>query len=162
MGQAQADYSSIARVIELNDATTYCHAIAKCQQATEKAVKAVVRSLGMQVGRKHDVLRLVDAILLAPGPRSRGRMMAHVRGLFGPQIRADIQAIDRLAPKYPAPGQHPQRNTEYPYQEANGDWRYPALAKSFSREEFDRFRAAAHRVVMGAARIVSAVARTGI
>jgi HEPN domain-containing protein len=43
--QAQKDRESAERVLDLKDGSTFCQAIAKSQQAVEKAVKALAAAL---------------------------------------------------------------------------------------------------------------------
>jgi HEPN domain-containing protein len=43
--QAQSDRESAERVLDLGDEPTFCHGIAKFQQAVEKSIKALVAAL---------------------------------------------------------------------------------------------------------------------
>jgi HEPN domain-containing protein len=43
--QAESDLLCAGRVLDPNDATTFCHSIAKCQQSVEKSIKALVAAL---------------------------------------------------------------------------------------------------------------------
>ena len=51
------------------------------------------------------------------------------------------------------------RRPGYPFQDAQGQWTYPAAEGVFSPDEVQQFRALAYRVLDGAGRIVSAIRR---
>jgi hypothetical protein len=83
-----------------------------------------------------------------------------LQAVLNQDTRDGIRDLDALAPRAPAPGERPRRNTEYPYHDAEGKWTYPAADATFSREEVERFRLLAYRIVDNAARLVSAIRRT--
>lgn len=154
LGQAGSDYESIERALILDDPRTYCHAIAKCQQAVEKSVKGLARAAGMMVGPRHPVLQTVEAVIrLAQTPTYRD-VVGRLRKFFSANIRNDILALDRLAPSLPA-----HRNTEYPFPLPDGSWTFPGQPDVFSRSDLDRFRALAYRVLAECQRFVSALER---
>lgn len=158
LSQAMADRHAAERfAVQEHDR---CHAIAKWQQTVEKAVKAIVSALhdrgtlGSGVRARHDVERYVAALVRLPRAAGNRTIQQLLHGLLDQNTRAAINALDALTPRHP-----PQRNTEYPFQDATGQWTYPAAHGIFSTEEAQRFRALAHRVLAGAGRIVSAIRR---
>jgi hypothetical protein len=80
-------------------------------------------------------------------------------GLLNPSVRDGIAAIDALAPRWPAPGERPGRNTEYPFVNPDDDWTFPAAGATFSRKEVDRFRQLTYVVLAGVGRVISAIRR---
>src|SRR5205807_1888383 len=98
--------------------------------------------------------RYVGALIRLPRTSGNRTIQQLLHGLLDQNTRAGIRALDGLAPQFP-----PQRNTEYPFQDPNGQWTYPAAEGVFSPEEIRHYRALAHRVLDGAGRIVSAIRR---
>jgi hypothetical protein len=163
--QAQKDEESVKRVLDLKDRTTFCHAIAKSQQAVEKSVKALVAALrdckgfGVAIGWTHPVERFMSFLIRLAHSGGKDRaIQSIIHGLFNEKTRGDVRALDRLAPRRPPTGSLPGVNTEYPFVK-NGEWRAPADPDIFSRRDVDRFRALASRIVQGCARIISAIER---
>lgn len=158
--QAKADRKAAERFVEDDAGTGRCHAIAKWQQTVEKAIKSIVAALhqagilGAGYYPRHDVERYVGALIRLPRQPGHQTVQSKLHGLLDQQTRAGIRALDGLAPRRPA-----GRNTEYPFQDDMGQWTYPAAPGVFSEEEVGRFRELAHRVLEGAARIVSALRR---
>lgn len=150
--QAQSDFVCATAILKLDQATTYCHAIAKYQQAIEKSIKAVISKKGGNIGKNHAVRKHVDGLLRVTRP-SHGALGIDksLHKIFAPEILRGIAEIDQLAPKYPTVGQPFPRNTEYPF-EINGGWTYPAANGSFSRAETEKFRNVAYQVVESCAR----------
>jgi len=142
-----------------------CHSIAKHQQTVEKSVKAIVAALSergiirVATGFRHTVERLVSALVHLPHSPGNKDLQGRIHGLLNEHHRAEIDALCLLAPKRPDPGQLARRNTEYPYQNADGSWRAPADDGSFREAEVDRFRRLAYRIHGGSCRIVSAASR---
>lgn len=163
--QAQNDRQSAEQVLELGDSSTFCHTIAKSQQAVEKSIKGLVaalrdlRGIGVEIGWAHSVewfMRVLTRL-----PRSNGAnqdIQARLRALFDETTRGSIRALERFAPRRPPPGMPPGRNTEYPFFD-EGVWRAPVDSGTFSRTDVDRFRAVASKVVQGCARAISAIER---
>jgi hypothetical protein len=158
--QASADQQAAERFVADEHGTGRCHAIAKWQQTVEKAVKALVSVLHdaaiLSAGPRprHDVERYVGMLIRLPRSASNRTIQNHLHRLLDQNTRSGIRALDSLAPQLP-----PRRNTEYPFQDADGQWTYPAAPSVFSQNEVEQFRALAHRVVDGAERIVSALRR---
>lgn len=165
MLQAAADYYVGTRVFDQADGSSFCHAIAKFQQAVEKSIKALICSLSaagvisVQVGYAHGVERFLATLVRLRRSQEEKSVQAALRKLLDANVRYDIRAIDRLAPRRPAPGTLPSRNTEYPYCAQPNAWRFPAQADAFDAEEAVRYRKLAFRLTDGCARIVSAVER---
>jgi HEPN domain-containing protein len=163
--QAQKDRESAERVLDLADGSSFCHFLAKSQQAVEKSVKALVaalrdlRGIGVDIGWTHSVERFMS--VLTKLPRSQGAnqdIQSNIRALFHETTRGNIRALDGLAPRRPPPGEPPGRNTEYPFQN-HGVWQAPSDTGIFSRDDVSRFRSLASRVVEGCARVISAIER---
>jgi hypothetical protein len=142
----------------------WCRAIAKYQQAVEKAVKAIVSALveahvlNVKIGYKHEVQRWVRVLVRLPSTAESRSVQRRLGRLFDTATRDGIRSLELLIPKAPPDGR-PRRNTEYPFQGDGGKWAYPAAAAVFSSEEVDRFRALAQRVAEVAGRVVSALRR---
>jgi hypothetical protein len=158
--QGRADWQAAERFLADEEGTGRCHAIAKWQQTVEKSVKALVSALhhagilSTDFRPRHEVARYINILIRLP--RSSGnRSIQHLLyGLLDQNTRAGINTLDGLAPQFPT-----RRNTEYPFQDAQGLWTYPAAEGVFSEEEVQRFRGLAHRVLDGAERVVSAIRR---
>jgi hypothetical protein len=142
-----------------------CHVVAKYQQCAEKAVKGLVvvlREAGIlhsKVGRGHGVARFIQVLLRLPHTADNRIPQQHLRGLLNQTVRDGIAAIDAVAPRWPAPGELPRRNTEYPFVDNTGDWTFPAAEPVFSEKEMDRFRKLAYDLLAGVGRIISAIRR---
>ena len=110
--------------------------------------------LGAGVIRRHEVGRYVAALIRLPRAAGNRTIQQSLHGLLDQNTRAGIRLLDGLAPQ-----PLPRRNTEYPFQNALGQWTYPAAEDAFSTEEVQQFRVLAHRVLDGAGRIVSSIRR---
>ena len=146
----------------------WCHAIAKCQQAVEKSVKAIVAALiaarrwrGPPIGFVHEVGRHMGTLVRLPRSSEFPLLRRHLLRLFDPNTRSTIEALECLIPKAPPPGQPLRRNTEYPYHDATGGFTYPAEPSIFSRTEIERFRALSSRLTDSARKIVAMLRRSG-
>lgn len=163
--QAKSDFQVGSRVLDAADRSTFCHSIAKFQQTVEKSIKALICSLvdagmlSMRVGYAHDVERFMTVLIRMRRPPGEKSIPAAIRKLLEPNIRADIRAIDRLAPRRAGPGQLPARNTEYPFQDVPAAWRSPAQEDVFEAAEAARFRQLAFRLLAGCDRIMAAIER---
>ena len=168
--QAASDYGCISRLYVGSDSSTYCHAIAKCQQAMEKSVKALVASLaanrtltGIRIGPAHAVTRFLGTLQRLPKLPENRDIQKSLLGLFGSHIAGEIKSLDALAPKWPAPNALPARNTEYPFGgNERRPWRCPAQDGVFSKNEVARYRALAFRIVNGCSSIISALERVPV
>ena len=160
LNQASADRDAAERFVADEGGIGRCHAIAKWQQAVEKNVKALVSVLHhaghMKAGivQKHDVSRYMSGLLrrlrCAQGDST---IQSHLHRLFDEKTRADIECFTAW------PRMQLQRNTEYPFQDAAGQWTYPAARGVFSSDEVKKFRGLASRIQKEAERIVDAVRR---
>jgi HEPN domain-containing protein len=143
----------------------HCHAIAKWQQAVEKAVKAIIAALQaanvlhIAIGYGHGVERFMRVLIRLPRSRQLGSIQQHLRVVFDENTRGSSRALEALAPRRPSGEGSPARNTEYPFQLADGSWTFPAEIASFTEDEAQRFRELAYRVVASAEKIVYAIAR---
>ena len=164
LDQAVSDRHAVERALDLDDPATYCHAIAKCQQAVEKGVKALVATLrdfkiwNIDVGRDHKVGRFFSAFVKVSKATKNLALQKQLRRLCDEAHRQEINNLDRLVPKWPAPGTVPERNTEYPFRNSHdGPWRKPCEPDAFTRSEVESFRSLADRVVRGCGKLISAI-----
>lgn len=167
LGQAIADHKAAEHLAADPDRYGRCQAIAKWQQAVEKAFKSLIAALRdagivhIEIGYGHTIERFLDLLIRLPHAGTHTVVQRKLRGFLDQQTRAGIAAFDGLVPKRPPPGQQPGRNTEYPYHVGGGQWTYPAAQGVFSSDEFQRFRALAYRVVERIDRLVADIRRTG-
>lgn len=163
--QALADRVAVEQFAGNAASGTRCHALAKCQQTVKKAIKAIVAALrdakilSIEIGYRHEVARFLNVLIRLPHAAANRAIQRHLQSFLNQDTRKGIHALDALAPKAPAPGQGPRRNTEYPFHDASGNWTYPAAEATFSVEEVERFRQLAYRIVDNAARIITAIRR---
>jgi hypothetical protein len=163
--QAKSDFQVGCRVLDASDASTFCHSIAKFQQTVEKSIKALICSLvdagmlSVRIGYAHDVERFISVLIRMRRPPGEKSIQAAIRKLLAPNIRGDIRAIDRLAPRRASPGQLPARNAEYPFQAVPSVWRAPAQDDVFEAPEAVRFRQLAFRLLAGCDRIMAGIER---
>lgn len=143
-----------------------CQVLSKCQQTVEKSIKAVVAALAgkgiisVAIGRKHDTTRFFSELIRRSFRKADPELQMQVIGLLTEHRRAEIFALERLAPKWPAPGRPFPRNTEYPFQQHDGTWCAPADADSFDwKADVGRFRSLAENVFHGCGRVVSLATR---
>ncbi len=166
--QALADWAAAERerkAVAKEGGTVRCHAVAKYQQTVEKAIKSLVTALreagctNVQVGRAHGVSRFTSLLVRLPRGGDNRAVQRALSDLLNPVTRAGIQALESLAPQWPAPGEAPQRNTEYPFQNDDGEWTFPAAESVFTAEEVEQFRSLASRIRWGTERVLSAIRR---
>lgn len=161
--QARSDLECGDGLVTLSRDSFSCHAVAKYQQAVEKAIKSLIVALGdrglihASVGWRHEAEPFMRA-LISLRPKPDRSIPGVIRKLFDETTRGEIRALDRLVPKRPAPGEDPARNTEYPYLR-NGKWRAPSEPDQFAVVEVERFRKLAHRVVRGCSKLVDTLER---
>ena len=157
LDQAISDLACAKRCLKQDDATTYCHAIAKYQQATEKAIKGLVVALKlMEPTRDHEVtdeLKRLSVISSNPGSKANKTFVENVNDLLDPPNRSQIRALAQLSPKYPEADGLARRNTEYPFQNAVGEWEIPADSDAFHWDEVKQFRRVANFLVLKADQI---------
>ena len=165
ISQADSDISAAARVYDPSDARTFCQAIAKYQQAVEKSVKAVVAGqqgrlrTHVKIGYGHDALPLAQALRRGPRPTKPTDIQQKINRMLNDYVLSEIEVIDALAPRRPAPGDLHVRNTEYPFERIAGDWTAPAPPGNFETSQVERFRSLADRVHQDAKEIVGALRR---
>ena len=164
--QALADRQAAERFAGSAEGWTRCHALAKCQQTVEKAIKALVAALRdagvlhLEIGYRHEVERFLKVLIRLPHAADHRAIQRHLQSFLNQDTRNGIRSLDALAPRAPAPGERPRRNTEYPFHDTGGSWTYPAAEDIFLAEEVERFRQLAHRIVDNAGRIIRAIRRT--
>ena len=158
--QSRADLRAAEKLSTTANAEDRCHALAKCQQSVEKAIKAIIAALNefgvLDEGprRDHAVTPYMRTLTRLPREQIGPAIQSHLRGLLDQHTRADILTIDGLVPR-----RRGGRNTEYPNQLGTG-WTYPAAADSFRPEEVTRFRSLGHRLVQGAYKLIAALRRS--
>lgn len=159
---AEREYAAVVQ----SRSRVWCHAVAKYQQIVEKAVKAIVAALqeagfwrGPPIGFVHGVERHMLFLIRLPRPGSQKSVQRRLVRLFDANTRSAIRSLEALAPHAPPPGDPLPRNTEYPFNDAEGAWTFPANSGEFSREEVDGFRALSHRLVNSAGWVISTLRR---
>ncbi len=157
--QAISDRAAAERLSGQENGAEWCHAIAKYQQTVEKAVKAIVTALHIRVGYQHGVGNLVDVLIRLPRRAGKRDIANNLSRWLDTNTRTAIRSLDILAPKRPAPGQPHRRNTEYPFQDAQDRWTYPAARGVFSSTEIEQFRDLSHRIARVAEQVISATRR---
>jgi hypothetical protein len=163
--QALSDRSTAELLAAGEDVGRWCHAIAKYQQAVEKAVKAIVVALREarmsfnEIGYRHEVQPFVRILTHVPRARGRPDIAGHLSRLLDQRTRDSIRELEALIPKQPPRGELHRRNTEYPFQATRSQWTFPAARDTFSLEEVQRFRDLSHRIADGASRIIVALRR---
>lgn len=151
--QAKSDYSAAKILYEQDQEDLYCHVVAKIQQCIEKAIKGLaVLILRAPIGRGHDVSRFLAAFRRLPNNHRDRSIQSFINSTFNQHVRELIQKLDQVFPKWPAPGQSFQRNTEYPF-ESNGAWTCPCDIGIFTSHEVDELREAAHKIIDAATRL---------
>jgi hypothetical protein len=142
----------------------WCHAVAKYQQAVEKAAKAMVAGLAKakiinaRIGYKHEVEKWVKVLVRLPARPGSTSIQRHLNRLFDSATRNELRSLESLIPKA-SPDGRPRRNTEYPFHDAAGNWTYPAARAVFSVDEIERFRALSYRIADVASRILATLRR---
>lgn len=160
--QAESDYACAETLRLQANSTLRCHIIAKQQQTLEKSIKGLVVAVAdaevtvIKIRFNHDVEPYVNALLKLPHPRQHRILQDRLRTLFSEYHRGEIAALLTFAPHQPAPGQRFGRNTEYPFQTADGNWTVPAEEGVFSAVDVERFDRIAFRILDGSRRIVTA------
>lgn len=166
--QAESDLAAADRMYDSAGAGTYCQAVAKYQQATEKAIKALVAALrfhGVNLpGTRlwHDPSEAMSGIARWVNPstaRRQNDIYRRISTVFSSHRRAEIRTVCGLAPTRPDRGESFARNTEYPYQDVDGRWRAPADEGTFAREEVEGFRRLAAYLADQLSEIISALRR---
>lgn len=169
MKQAESDFACATYLQALSDSTMYCHIVAKFQQAVEKSIKSLVAVLAeaniidLKIKFNHDLegyMRALHKFSNSHKHRERNRALEdRIQALFSDFHRQEIEALTRFAPKQPAPGARFGRNTEYPFQNADGNWTVPSQEGVFRAEEIERFQRIAIRILDGVQRIITTLDR---
>lgn len=142
-----------------------CQVVAKCQQAVEKAIKALVQAMNllglitMPVAPIHHVSGYATAIVRAAeaAPKAHRFLKGELPKLFPKHIRECIALLDAVVPIYPKAGALATLNTEYPFQLSSTDWCSPSSPDVFDAGQVKRYLVAANRVQGGASKIISAL-----
>ena len=161
LAQAKSDLACAERcLISWRYAATFCHAIAKYQQAVEKSIKGLVVALKLiEPTRDHEALkeiRALQAFSRNPQGAANRNFVRSVGRLFAARNRNQIHSLVQLSPKFPEANELARRNTEYPFQDADSAWKIPADSEVFSPQELNEFRQIANRMVKAADEIIRA------
>jgi hypothetical protein len=161
--QARSDLDSAARVFDEQNASTYCHTIAKYQQTVEKSVKGVVAALHdtgiLAAGPSytHGLDNEITDLKTLPHNHRKSVIIAlvsQIKRFLDVETRSGLKIVVALAPKKPASGELEPRNTEYPFQRGDGTWIAPATEDAFTLAEVEEFRLIARRTYHWAENIV--------
>lgn len=159
MLQTDSDFAAARRVLVETDATTYCQAIAKYQQVTEKSINvmdAALHEQGVLFGRvraEHLPIHMKNRLIRIPREKNKD-LAARLERIFR-RWWPDVYDLCSLAPKLPLPGEDYKQNTEYPFQE-RGVWTAPAAGTSFTLAQVQRFEKIARQLRSEARQIVAA------
>jgi hypothetical protein len=163
MQQAESDLRTAQDVDNNQDARTRCQAISKYQQSVEKSIKGVLdklhaaRLVSIHSDRSHSVARYAAVLSGFPAPPNNKHILNQLRQLFRNSVVEQIRLLDSLVPQYPAQGSLAQRNHEYPFQDAAGNWYAPAEEMTFTLGEIKRIRNCAGVVVPRLGKILDAL-----
>ena len=146
--QARADLAACDVLLGTNDAAHRCHAVAKSQQAVEKAVKAVGVAL-IEAGVFGSLRGLLDhkpvriLKLLYQHDPGQGGLLASARASLG-ELTYDgrVEALCNLAPTTDTT----RRNTEYPFQKG-ACWQTPSDTGAFDATETNVWRELAREAI---------------
>lgn len=164
--QARSDLVAAQAVHKEGDASTYCQALAKYQQVTEKSVKGMVAALvelgipQVSISGSHTLKHEMNGLDVL---RRRRRdidtaSLTTIDQLFR-SYKIEIEWLCLLAPSGPRGLVYP-RNTEYPFSDSSAEgWTAPAAPSSFSFSEFNRAHSLAWPLQPKAARFVSLLRR---
>ncbi|MGK4001590.1 hypothetical protein WMF31_03120 [Sorangium sp. So ce1036] len=166
--QAKSDMKAALKLAgDRTQPEAYCQVAAKAQQTVEKSIKALQCALyhaglyGSAVGSAHPVSNVASAIrTAAPNwPKELRENRKKVLTILSDARLKTIKLLDSIVPQYPAHGQLPRRNTEYPFQDTPGldTWKAPAEKGVFTRSEIDRFLRCAQAIQDMTSKIVTAL-----
>lgn len=143
-----------------------CHALAKYQQAVEKALKALTISLRVRwkwevyPGRRHRAEPLILTLVRFPRSSIGHRdVQGQLSKFFDPGLRSEVRRLDELAPSWPDEGMPHLRNTEYPYNDPVEGWLPPCEPAAFSPAETEDHASVSSRVVRRSAQWISSIER---
>lgn len=142
-----------------------CHAVAKYQQTLEKSVKALAVAVSdntavqITIRFNHEVEGYINILQRVPlTPTSN--VPQRIRSLFNARDTSLLHDLIAQAPRRPAPGENFARNTEYPFQNAEGEWAAPADADVYSLEELRTWSRLTTKTVLEIERLVGVLYRT--
>lgn len=162
--QAKSDLDVALALVKDDNFSTYCQALAKYQQTTEKSIKGMIAALkelgfsGFTFGGTHTLepeIKHLDVLRRRPDLPSVQEINRIAVG-----HRSDILRLCSLAPRMPGQGQIFARNTEYPFNDTSvGTWTAPAAEGAFSIEEVRKAHRTAWRVHHRAAKFTASLSR---
>ena len=131
--QASADRQAAERFAGSAEGWARCHALAKCQQTVEKAIKAIVAALRdakvlhIEIGYRHEVARFLNVLIRLPHAAANRAIQRHLQSFLNQDTRNGIRDLDALAPRRPRRdrGCDETPNTLFTMQTAAGRIRQP-------------------------------------
>jgi len=164
--QAKSDLAAARAVLKENDASTYCQALAKCQQVTEKSIKGMIAALNelgipqATISGGHSLeheLNGLDAVR-----RKKPDLDDASVGTIDRMLRKhkrDILWLSALAPSGLKGTVYP-KNTEYPFGDTTLDeWTAPADVTTFTLAEVKQAQTVAWPLHQIAVRFASSLRR---
>lgn len=140
--QAKSDLVAAKDVQNENDASTYCQALAKYQQCTEKSIKGMIAALNElgvsqpSISGNHALQHEING--LDALRRSKSNLDSASVGVVDRVVKgykADIIQLCSLAPSGPK-YQVYYKNTEYPFNDASAEgWTASAVPGTYTWEE---------------------------
>lgn len=164
--QAKSDLAAAQAVLKEGDVSTFCQALAKYQQVTEKSVKGMVAALNElgisqpSISGNHNLAHEMNG--LDAVRRKRPDLDDTSIGMIDRLLRGhktDVMWLSALAPSGPK-GQVYPKNTEYPFNDASaGGWTAPAASDVYALAEVKRAHSLAWPLHQIAARFASSLRR---
>lgn len=169
--QAKSDFAAAQAVINDTDEPTYCQAIAKYQQVTEKSIKSIkgiIRTLNEQGAAniristtQHKVYREMNELNSLRRDRLKSddkKWVDQINKKFN-GLKADIEWLCDLAPSGQRDGTF-FKNTEYPFNDASpGGWTAPAAPGIYTSVDVTRAYNLAQKLIKQADKFTSAMNR---
>lgn len=164
--QAKSDLSAALAVHKPEDASTYCQALAKYQQVTEKSIKGIVAALAeigipqATISGSHKLEHEMNALDAIRRKKSGiDRVSLGTIDQILRSYKSDIIWLSLLAPSGLKGAIYP-KNTEYPFGDLMLDeWTAPADPDAFTVNEVKRAHSLAWPLQPKAAQFVSALRR---
>ncbi len=168
--QAKSDFVAARAIFNNADASTYCQAIAKYQQVTEKSIKGIIAALNEQETTniristtQHKVYREMEDLDRSRRDRLRSddkRWVEQINSTLQ-GLKVDIEWLSNLAPSGQRNGTF-VKNTEYPFNDLSLDgWTAPAASGIYASVDVTRAFNLAQKLLKQADKFISAMRRRG-
>jgi HEPN domain-containing protein len=128
--QAEFDYQFVAEIKNSLPLTPLCYRAAHCQQASEKAVKALFLKAVGEIKPSHALKGFIQGILRAA--ESSPKLRGSISRLFSKEMKKFLFEMEQTAPS----DKWTKRNTEYPF-EKDKKWTAPAEKNVFQSYEVE-------------------------